>query len=383
MKKLALVLALCLAGVTGFAAEPGPAPTTNIYGIIDAGVRYDSNTNSKNIDKTAVVTGMTATSRLGFIGSEDLGAGQKAKFRLETSFFPSTGAIGQQSSSGSVLFDRYSWVGFSDPELGEIQLGRNILAPYDFAAAGITDPLTQAMEGAGAPAVVNSNSGALRFNQVINVVAATSSIKSSRSDGLIKYYNTIGDATVIVGFAPGGVAGSSDLKDTFTAGVKYKLGPVTAAASTIRTTDAANKNMAVNSYGATGKVTDDITVTAGYHTVSTDVGYAPANLTTVATSTTVLGGVSGLGEKVSTVGVKYQFTPKISSTLAYYNGNYYNSVTASSGALKTAVLWNQYDFSRRTSVYLELDNARSSGGISQSTLASNSVGGSLGLKHLF
>ena len=47
------------------------------------------------------------------------------------------------------------------------------------------------------------------------------------------------------------------------------------------------------------------------------------------------------------------------------------------------VSWNQYDLSKRTDLYLELDYARASGAIASSTLASNNVGGTIGIRHQF
>lgn len=60
-------------------------------------------------------------SRWGLRGSEDLGGGLSAIFRLEGGFASDTGAITQ----GGVLFGRRAWVGLNSAALGSVTVGRN------------------------------------------------------------------------------------------------------------------------------------------------------------------------------------------------------------------------------------------------------------------
>ena len=142
MKKLVLATLL--------AAAFGAVQAQTVYGILDGGVRYDGSASNTGADKTAVVSGVQNTSRFGIKGSEDLGGGLSAKFQLESGFNITTGANSQQSATGSVLFDRLAFVGLST-SVGELQVGRNTNAPFDFATQGITDPLAQALDGVNAP----------------------------------------------------------------------------------------------------------------------------------------------------------------------------------------------------------------------------------------
>ena len=80
--------------------------------------------------------------------------------------------------------------------------------------------------------------------------------------------------------------------------------------------------------------------------------------------------------------IQYQVTPKLSSTVAYYKGKYSNAGTSQAGDLKSYVLWNQYDFTKRTNAYAELDYTRASGDLSTGVSANN-VGGTVGVRHLF
>lgn len=50
--------------------------SVTLFGVVDAGIGHVSSTGSKGA--TGVITGGNSTSRLGFRGTEDLGAGLKA-----------------------------------------------------------------------------------------------------------------------------------------------------------------------------------------------------------------------------------------------------------------------------------------------------------------
>ena len=370
MKKL--VLATILASAIGL------AQAQTVYGVLDVGVRADTKANSAGADKYAAVNGVQSTSRWGIKGTEDLGGGLAAKFQLEGGFNVSNGASSQQSSTGSVLFDRYSWVGLSSATLGEVQVGRNTNPSFDFAAQGITDPLRQALDGTANPAVTGST--ATRINQVVTVVGATNSFKTTRADSMIKYLNKFGGVDVVAGYSAGGVAGDTQQKSSYSLGAKTTVAGITGAASTYQATDAADKKLKLYSVGATAPV-GPVQLTAGYHTVKTDAGYAPANLTTTAAAATILGGVAGTEVKVATVGAKYQVTPKFSSTVAYNNGKYSNATQ--NGKLDSYIVWNQYDLSKRTNLYAEADYTRAQGDLTSSTLAKSQVGATVGIRHTF
>lgn len=97
-----------------------------IYGIVDSGVEYVTNTNAagKSIVKIPSVTG-SFPSRIGFKGTEDLGGDLKAMFVLETGFAPDTGVQGQ----GGRLFGRQAYVGLKNP-YGTLMLGRQVNMTY-------------------------------------------------------------------------------------------------------------------------------------------------------------------------------------------------------------------------------------------------------------
>ena len=96
-----------------------------LYGIVDVGLRYgNAATSSENM--LSVGSGQQRASRLGFRGTEDLGAGLSASFQLESGFNADDGTLGY----GNRLFGRQSWVGL-DSDLGSIRFGRQTTAIYD------------------------------------------------------------------------------------------------------------------------------------------------------------------------------------------------------------------------------------------------------------
>ncbi|MBP0588312.1 porin [Paraburkholderia sp. LEh10] len=101
-------LAAMYAAVLTLAALPMAAcaqSSVTLYGVLDAGVTYVSNTGGSHVVKFD--DGVTYANRWGLMGTEDLGGGMKAVFRLESGFHLANGAI----SNGGSLFGRTAYVG--------------------------------------------------------------------------------------------------------------------------------------------------------------------------------------------------------------------------------------------------------------------------------
>ena len=130
MKKSLLSLAVLAAlSAGGFAQAQS---NVQVYGLIDAGVDYTTNTNAAKDSQVRVISGGKNTSRWGFRGSEDLGGGLKAVFNLEGGILLDTGNL------DGVLFKRQATVGL-EGEYGRILLGRSFTTVYDFVI--LFDPL--------------------------------------------------------------------------------------------------------------------------------------------------------------------------------------------------------------------------------------------------
>lgn len=116
MKKLAIAALLCGACHTSFAQS-----SVQLYGVVDTGVEYLTNVGKAgdNLIRATQLTGQTP-SRWGLRGSEDLGGGLSAIFRLENGFSVTNGALNQ----GGRMFGRAAYVGLSN-EWGALTFGRH------------------------------------------------------------------------------------------------------------------------------------------------------------------------------------------------------------------------------------------------------------------
>ncbi|WP_234745534.1 porin [Burkholderia sp. WTPI3] len=123
MKKHAIAGAICaIASVPVFAQS-----SVTIYGILDAGLTYVSNTGGSHA--YLFDDGVSYANRLGFKGTEDLGGGNKAVFRLENGFGLGTGKLHQ----GGALFGRAAYVGLSNG-IGTLTLGNQRDFAFDFTS---------------------------------------------------------------------------------------------------------------------------------------------------------------------------------------------------------------------------------------------------------
>jgi len=127
MKKHLITLAAsaCCAG-PAFAQS-----SVTLYGILDEGINYTNNTGGNHLFELA--SGYAYGSRWGIKGSEDLGGGNKAILQLENGFDASSGRAAQ----GGRMFGRQAYVGVSGNEWGTVTLGRQ----YD-SMVNYVSPLT-------------------------------------------------------------------------------------------------------------------------------------------------------------------------------------------------------------------------------------------------
>ena len=121
MKKSLIALAV-LGSVAGVAQAQS---SVTMYGLVDVWAgRTKSETGGVSTSTTVLNSGGLATSRWGVQGSEDLGGGLKAIFKLEQGFNASTG-----TANTGTAFDRQSWVGL-EGGFGTAQFG-NVWAAFD------------------------------------------------------------------------------------------------------------------------------------------------------------------------------------------------------------------------------------------------------------
>jgi predicted porin len=152
-KTLIAIAALAAAGCASAQSS------VTLFGVVDAGVAHLTGT---GVSKTGLSTGGANISRLGFRGTEDLGAGLNASFWLEAGINVDTGA--SPTPAGGLSFNRRSTVSLSG-SLGEVRLGRDDSAT--FLNTLIFDPFitngvggTMAFTMLGVPGTANATGGA-------------------------------------------------------------------------------------------------------------------------------------------------------------------------------------------------------------------------------
>jgi len=193
MKKSLLALAV----LGAFAAAAQAQSSVTIYGIVDTGVVYQSkqaNSSGGNSSNVAVVAGVLSGSRFGFKGSEDLGGGLKANFRLEAGFNSDTGT----STQNSTLFGRWSTVGLSG-NFGTVNIGRQL----DFAGTH-----TSQYSSAGYMGVFTQSNGSTQAG-----------LQNNRTNNSIRY-----DIPDFNGLSGGLMYGFGEQAGSYAAGRSYGLG---------------------------------------------------------------------------------------------------------------------------------------------------------------
>lgn len=120
-RKLTLLSALCLVALGAQAQS-----TVTTYGLLDLSV--GSTKAPGGASTTAVDSGKMTTSFIGFGGSEDLGGGLSAVFKLEGFLRADTGDQGR--FGGDATWARTASVGLSHKQYGTLTAGRNTTALF-------------------------------------------------------------------------------------------------------------------------------------------------------------------------------------------------------------------------------------------------------------
>jgi predicted porin len=135
MKKTLIAIA-ALAATGAFAQS-----TVTLYGTVDASFNHAT---QDGVSKNFLGNSQLGSSKLGFMGSEDLGGGLKANFKLEGGLANDSGngkasnssnqtsgtiAAGTTVGSQGLVFQRYSYVGLSG-NFGEVRLGRDYVSTF-------------------------------------------------------------------------------------------------------------------------------------------------------------------------------------------------------------------------------------------------------------
>jgi general bacterial porin, GBP family len=130
---------LILAGVLGaFAMSAHAQSSVTLYGSLDAGILYANNAGGHSVWQQG--SGAMSYNFFGLKGSEDLGGGLKAIFKLESGFDLNNGGF----HNGQSMFNRQSYVGIQSDQYGTLTLGRQYDSVVDYLS-----PLAEAGQGYG------------------------------------------------------------------------------------------------------------------------------------------------------------------------------------------------------------------------------------------
>jgi predicted porin len=108
------------AAVAASLAVPAMAQNVSVYGVLESGVASIKG-GAGVMTYTGTVDSIVATSALGFRGTEDLGGGMKAGFRLETRLDPTSGDVDKKRENS--FFERGAEV-FLEGPFGKVQIGK-------------------------------------------------------------------------------------------------------------------------------------------------------------------------------------------------------------------------------------------------------------------
>ncbi|WP_010463971.1 porin [Acidovorax radicis] len=320
-KTLAVAATLVAAGAWPQLAQAQSSVT--LYGRVVAGVEHVDKIANPATGSTGSLTraadNQWGTSMLGFKGTEDLGDGLKAVFRLEGGFSAPKGA------TGDAFFNRRSFVGLSSPGWGTFQLGKNLLNSND---VWFLDPtgqqfmssatLVRGRSWQGANNVfeyTTPNWGGFTLNAQVALGEQPASARQLRSEGLSAAY----------------VAGDLELRAIHTS-----------------RRDGNGRHSDVYSFS-------NETIVGGTYTVGN------AKLFAAIDSVSAPDAASGTPTKLrhGWVGVRYQVTP----LLTLIGAGYHVSANRGNGKATLLMVGADYYLSKRTFVYASL------GGVSNSASA--------------
>ncbi|WP_255631568.1 porin [Caballeronia sp. dw_19] len=193
--------------------------SVTLYGTIDAGLAYVNNAGGKSL--WAQDSGALSDTYFGLRGTEDLGNGLRAIFKLESGFNIGNGQFGKFDANlgapGSGLFTRQAYVGLQDDRIGTLTLGRQFDSGVDYLG-----PLGLAGQAGG-----------------VNLAAHPGDVDNlgnpASSSNVVKY-----ESPDISGFHVGGEYGFSNVPGGFNqgrlfgVGAAYANGPIKIAAAYVQ-----------------------------------------------------------------------------------------------------------------------------------------------------
>lgn len=384
-----LAYGLAAAASTLFATSAFAQSSVTLYGIVDEAVRYQTNAGVNGTNLASMGVGVETPSRWGIKGSEDLGNGLSAIFRLESQF----NAWNGQLSSSSSMFSRMAYVGLSSKRYGTVMIGRN-QTPFFTQMANVYDPLTVA--------------DYWQDSWVFNGVGPFLTLNNS-----IKYTNDIGGLHIEGLYAFGNQAGAIGLGAAYGVELQYTYGPFMLGAgfqqNDVSSISINNQPASLTKNGAkfnilhvsgNYQITPSIDLMFGWMHSQDRTGLTDLDMQQGSAPT--LSGVSpNRIDDSFYVGATWQVTQPVKLTLAgYYDharGAECANGTQCNGVNYSGTLLGEYSFSKRTEIYGTVDFSRGMGAFAADypgmmapgssvitgTGRTNNVGVAIGVRNIF
>lgn len=321
-----------LASVAGVAHAQS---SVTLYGLIDAGISYNSHIKTATGSSSfwGYGDGVASGTRWGLRGTEDLGGGMKAIFVLENGFNSGTGVGGQNGA----MFGRQAFVGLTKDGMGSVTLGRQYALTTDVLGANYS---TGGNTVAGNYAYHFNDVDQLTASRINNAVK----FQSANFEGLT--FGALYGFSNTTSFAGAPSSSSTSSSRAYSFGANYGNGPFSlgAAYTNINYPGAATPAFTTTIAGLGGALKNLRTFGVGGRYVA-----GPATMWALWTNTLLsqMAGSSYLYNAYE-VGGKYMFTPALAGGLGYT----YSRASGLFGAH-----WNQvnasvdYALSKRTDVY--------------------------------
>lgn len=380
MKKSLLAM-VALSAVAGVAQAD-----VTLYGVLDVGIATLTNAGDfsptfvtgavpigVSPQKIGTVTGMMnggeSQTRWGIKGSEDLGNGNKAFFKMESAFSLANGSLATSALAGSTgtramvadtslngqMFNRMALVGLSNNELGALSFGRQYSLQLDIIGGGY-DPVNAQMFSP------------INFSGAYGGGGTTD---NSRVDNAVKYSKKFGNFNLNALYGFGGIAGNDSARGVAQINAGYegdRLG-VQLAAQNAKDTTNISGNAAPNTVNvrfvdttsymlvAKYKVTDPLSLKAGYereqYSAPSNYGIDSAMTTIYSYNIGTRTEFTGPDQNINVywVGANYQFTPAVLGSIAYYDAETPSWGKNASGSDKYTSAMVEYYLSKRTNLY--------------------------------
>jgi len=404
---------LALAALGAFVGAAQAQSSVTVYGVLDIGYTQIASKTAAGVEsKDALVNaGNLTTSRLGFRGVEDLGAGLSAGFVVEMGIAPTSPNLSGSSNNyyattglttaGSTMDNRQAFLSLTQKGVGQGKIGRQYTMVHEVVGAntvgGANNVYGDVMYSGGNSTLVQTLAGRRDDNYTIRATNAVNLV-TERIMGLQVSGQYAPNSREVDGTAVGqGYSGTN------VAGVKLdytfaKLNVQAASQNTRvkRDTDASAPAATYILDGSTIRLyaagaftalpavksnTVDTVATASY-----DFGVLKAYLGYISRTTTNEGNTVALPTQAvkktgNQIGVKVPVTPAIELAATYSKSKFQNAPNAQSFGGNSYQLQGVYNLSKRTNLYAiygaaNQDTTTASGAAKDSQMA-------VGMRHSF